>query len=55
MKSVIHLCVCCFVAYVCGVKYKQPVLRYGVYQLENYQFSSLQKKFTDLLCGIFFW
>lgn len=26
-----------------------------VYQLENYHFSSLQKKFTDLLCGLFFW
>lgn len=30
MKSVIRcLFAVCFVAYICGVKYKKPVLRYG--------------------------
>lgn len=30
MKSVIRLfVVVCFVAYICGIKYKKPVLRYG--------------------------
>lgn len=29
MESVICLCGVCFVAHICGVKYKQPVLRCG--------------------------